>query len=1475
VLGLFFTSSLQAQEITTPSPLPGGTINNSYSTTLAATGCVISCVWSAPPGQLPQGLNLSSAGVISGTPSNAGTYNFTVKASGLLNEAQKTFALTIATALSISTASLPSATVNAAYSQTLARNGGTAPFTWSIASGSLPSGLTLAAGTGIISGTPSAAGTANFTVRVTDSAVSNGATTTKALQIAVAAPLVITTSSLPGGITGSAYSQSVSGTGGTSPFTWSLAAGTLPTGLALGSGGLISGTPSAVGQFNFTVRVIDNVGAVATQQLSITVALPLLLTTASLPGGTAGTPYSATAAATGGTGPYSWSVTVGALPAGLTMGSGTGIISGTPSVAATANFLVQVSDSGSPVQTRTQPLSITIAATPTITTNSLPGGTATNAYSTTVTNSGGTPGFTWSIPSGSLPAGLALNSNTGVISGMPTVAGTSSFTIRVTDSVGAVASKGLSITINEMPVITTMSLQGGTVAAAYSQTLANTGGTSPVSWAVVGGSLPPGLSLAAGTGVISGVPTTAGTSSFTVRVTDNVGAIASQALSITLASALSVTTASLPGSTVGIPAYSTTLARAGGTGPFSWSIPTGTLPAGLTLNPGTGEIAGTPSAAATATFTVRVTDSVGATASKAMSIVIAQALTITTTSLVGGTVGNAYSQPIVSAGGTAPFNWTITAGPLPTGTGLNPDTGVISGTPSADGTFAFTVRVADSVGASASQQLSIVIVIPPTITTTSLPAGTAASPYSMTLLRNGGTAPFTWAVAAGTLPPGITLISGTGVLGGTPTSAGTSNFTVRVTDAAGATTSQALTIVIAPALSITTSLVPGGTTGTPYSATLVRTGGNAPFTWAISVGSLPDGLTLSSATGVIGGTPTTVGTFNFTVRVTDAAGATSTRALSTVVATALSITTTALPSGTVGTAYTASFAATGGTTPYSWSVTVGLLPPGLTLNSSTGAITGTPTTAGTSNITVQVIDSGNPGRTATQSFSVTIIPAIAISTTSLQGGIAGVAYAQTLTAIGGTPPYVWSITAGSGALPTGLGLNPNSGLISGTPAVAGSFKFTVRVSDSIGSVAASKELSISVDSGSGTAPPLTISNSTTLTAGTTGVGYSQSLNATGGVLPYTWSVTTGALPSGLQLSSGGVLGGTPAAAGSFSFTVQAKDSSSTAQTASKSLSITIVPPLTITTSSLPDATAGSAYSLTLGATAGTPPYSWSLTTGSLPAGMSLNTSTGTISGTTVATGTFNIRITLTDSQMLTTSKVFTLVVSLPAIDPNMASSVSAAQQLAFSPTLRSSYPADISGQLTLSFTPNAAVVNVVNNDPLPQFSNGTRTVNFTIPANTTTVLISPPVLLLTGTVAGTIRLSADVQVSGGSANLPAGATDIAPGAPKITALDAVQTSAGITIRTTGYSSTRSITSVGFAFDVRSASGIQHVNLTRNVDADFTTWFKDPSSAAYGSAFIFVQSFGVQGDASVIDAVTVTLTNSQGNTVSDRTPLTHQ
>jgi hypothetical protein len=170
--------------------------------------------------------------------------------------------------------------------------------------------------------------------------------------------LTVSTGSLPNGTTGAAYSRGLTNIGGTAPFAWSITSGSLPTGVTLASDGTISGTPHTAGSSGFTVQVTDAVSATDSNALTLTVDSNLAVTTASLPDGTQSSAYSQSLAASGGFGSYSWSVTVGSLPAGLSLASGT--ISGTPTTPGASSFTVQVADGGG--NTAPRALSITIAA---------------------------------------------------------------------------------------------------------------------------------------------------------------------------------------------------------------------------------------------------------------------------------------------------------------------------------------------------------------------------------------------------------------------------------------------------------------------------------------------------------------------------------------------------------------------------------------------------------------------------------------------------------------------------------------------------------------------------------------------------------------------------------------------------------------------------------------------------------------------------------------------------------------------------------------------------------------------------------------------------------------------------------------------------------------------------------------------------------------------------------------------------------
>jgi hypothetical protein len=915
----------------------------------------------------------------------------------------------------------------------------------------------------------------------------------------------------------------------------------------------------------------------------------------------------------------------------------------------------------------------------------------------------------------------------------------------------------------------------------------------------------------------------------------------------------------------------------------SWSISAGALPSGLTLSPATGtsaaaSITGTPTTAGTFSFTVQATFGVGFNGlqvTHAYSVTIAPAAVspvyIIPSTLPNGTLYTTYSQTLTPSGGygagTYTFSLDTASGPLPPGLVLSP-AGPITGTPVTLGTFPFTVRATSQSANGASvygtQAYSVTIAGPPlAISTTSLPGGTVGALYSQSLAATGGSSPYTWQVSSGSLPGGLSLAATTGNIYGTPTAAGSFPFQVKVSDSLQASATASFTIrITAAALSITTASLPNGIVGTAYAATtLAATGGTPPYTWSVASGSfLPGGLSISSS--VISGTPTTAGTFPVTLQVTDSAQVTATRAYSVAVTAAvvpLSITTQApLPGGEAGMAYTETFAATGGTTPYTWYISAGALPPGLTLNQSAGSLTGTPTTAGTFNFTLEVADIAD--HSAFQPFAISVLSAVKIITPPVMpDGTTGALYSQQFLASGGVTPYTWSVAAGS--IPTGLSLNTSTGLLSGSPTAPGTYNFTIGITDQNGAKD-SAPYTIKV------VALLSITTQPPLPAGVVGAAYSQTFAATGGATPYQWFVPTGtALPTGLTLSpTAGAVTGTPTAAGTFTFTLQVVDASGRSATAS--FTITVTAAMTITTATLPNATVGIAYNQALTVAGGAAPFTWSIASGALPAGIALNP--GSLNGIPSTPGTFTFTVSVTGGGQTATQSL-TLIVGVPPGPPVTFTTLSPAPatQPALGIAIPSAYPLAITGTVTLTFTPDS---------PSPDgqevvFTTGGRTVSFTVPANTTQAVFSGATpAVQTGTVSGTITLTLKLTAAGIDVTpspAPSTTLKIAKSAPVIKSATVTRTSAGFNLVVVGYATSREMVSAAVTFTAASGVTLSSGSATVSLSSAFTTWYADPTSAAYGSNFSLTMPFTIANATSTapLTSVSVVLTNAVGGSTT--------
>ena len=841
--------------VITSSALAPAPVGSNYNASFAASGGTPGYTWSLASGTLPNGLTLSpTSGAITGTPQHEGRWPITVAVTDSGSPAQvKTAQATVAvfpTPLTIGNTALSSAISGSAYTGSLNASGGTPGYTWSLSGGSLPAGLTLSPA-GVLSGTPTASGTYNFSALVRDGGSPAQMQTASTSIVVTSSTLVITSSNLSSATTGKAYTGTLSANGGTPGYSWSVVNGSLPAGLTLSPAGQITGTPTTGGNFNFTASVRDNSSPAQTQTAATSIAVSattLAITNSNLSSATTGKAYAGTLSASGGTPGYSWSIVNGNLPAGLTL-SPAGQITGTPTAGGNFNFTAAVRDNSSPAQSQTAATSINVATAASslvITSGNLGSAATGKPYAASLSATGGTPGYSWTIVNGSLPAGLTL-SPAGQITGTPTTGGNFNFTASVRDNSSPAQTQTQATAINVSSSATTLSISAPTFRPAtantpFTGTLSASGGTPGYQWSIVSGSLPSGLSLSATTGAITGTPTSYGRAVFTAQVSDSGSPAQTQTAQASILIAplpLTILSSTLAQGGTG-QAYGDTLKATGGVVGYHWAIVDGSLPPGLVLSSTTGAITGTPTATGTFHFSTEVADS-GAppqlqTGGISLTVTAPSALTLRTPALPSGTGGVFYSSTLQASGGTPGYNWAIRSGSLPPGLTLATNSGVISGTPTANGSFSFTAAVADQSNPSQTQSAPTSILIASNalaITSSGLSAGTNGTAYSATLQAAGGTPAYRWSILSGNLPTGLTL-SPSGTISGSPTASGTFHFTAGVTD------SSSPTQAVSSATSITVSDATQAASG-PGQTWYVRPDGGSRYSSIVTLGQC-DGM---------------------------------------------------------------------------------------------------------------------------------------------------------------------------------------------------------------------------------------------------------------------------------------------------------------------------------------------------------------------------------------------------------------------------------------------------------------------------------------------------------------------------------------------------------------------------------------------------------------------------------------------------------
>jgi hypothetical protein len=672
-----------------------------------------------------------------------------------------------------------------------------------------------------------------------------------------------------------------------------------------------------------------------------------------------------------------------------------------------------------------------------------PPGAVGSPYAQAFSQLGGSGSVTWSI-TGALPAGITFDSGLGSLAGTATESGLFPILVSATDATGCAGTRSYALAFNCQAIaVNPVSISQGTVGSPYSRAFTQTGGIGTVSFRLIG-VLPTGLAFDTQTGVLAGTPTLAGQFPISVVATDSNGCTGIRPYLLVINCRLiTVSPPSIPGGALGVP-YSQTFGQTNGTGTVLWSTQ-GTLPAGISFSPGTATLAGTPTVPGNFVVTVFASDEAGCSGNRTYPLAIAcQPMTVEPAGAIPvGIVNTPYSQPLSQTGGIGSTTWSI-SGTIPTGITVHATTGVLYGLPMQVGTFPITIRATDSNGCFGTRNYSLVVICQSnTVIPSTIPPATAGFMYSQAFSQTNGVAPITWSLT-GALPAGMAFNASTRVLSGAPMQTGSFPFSISATDANGCVGTQAYTLVVnCPTVTLNPASIPSGTAGTPYSQLFTQTPGLGTIAWSVT-GALPAGLALNPATGALSGIPTQTGSFPITVRATLTNGCSGSRAYTLVInCQNITVSPASLPAGTVGASYSQTLSHTSGIGAITWSV-IGTLPTGLTLDASTGTLSGTPTEVGSFPITVRATDAN--GCTGSRAYTLVVAcQTITIAPPAIPAAVAGAPYAQAFTQTSGIGAIAWSLT---GTLPTGVTFVAATAELTGTPTQTGTFPITLNATDS-------------------------------------------------------------------------------------------------------------------------------------------------------------------------------------------------------------------------------------------------------------------------------------------------------------------------------------------------------------------------------------------------------------------------------------------
>jgi hypothetical protein len=679
--------------------------------------------------------------------------------------------------------------------------------TYTVTAGTPPGNVTLSS-TGLLSGDPTS-GTATFTVTATNPSGADSKVFTVTVVAGVAPLITSLDHAEVNGTTGTGGTPFVVTATGTPTPTLSLTTA-LPTGVHFdaGTGNLTVDPGTAFGVYTLGFKADNGVGTAATQTFTLTVGVPpTAFGSAATTTFYSGTSNAFTVSANGSPTP-TYTVFAGAFPGTVAL-SPSGALTGDPGTPGDYPVTIRATNAlGSLDQSFN--LHVVAGTAPSFTSPDHAGFVVGSPHTFTVTADGGPPP-TLSVDSASFTP--TFDPATGILQ-VPAASGVYTITFRATNSLGSVTQL-VTLTVGTPPALTTPDTSTTFFSGKNNTFQFTATGTPTPTFAVTSGT-PPGSVTLSSTGLLSGDPSS-GTATFTITVHNGVDPDVTRVFTVTVVAGVAPSFTSLDHALLDGGAGDGFDVTATGTPAPALSTTTVPLPTGVHFNAATGHLTvdpGTPTGQHTITF--QADNGVGAPVTQTFTLTVGTAPAFTSGSSTSFTATVTGTFTVTATGSPAP-TLAHTAGTLPAGVTFDPATGILTGTTTATGSFPVTFTATNGLG-SVNQTFTLTVAAPTvTITPAALPDGEPGQPYFEQLDATGGAAPHTFAVTAGTLPPGVTL-SAAGALSGKPTAGGTFTFTVTATDASvgGAgpfTGSQSFTLKVAspPAQTTFPRMVASGT----------------------------------------------------------------------------------------------------------------------------------------------------------------------------------------------------------------------------------------------------------------------------------------------------------------------------------------------------------------------------------------------------------------------------------------------------------------------------------------------------------------------------------------------------------------------------------------------------------------------------------------------------------------------------------------